>query len=138
MTKRKGDTPTPLDRFLDVDFAVLQRVMDTGRCDMKFDTPNQAANTKLRLWRLRNSLIYYKPFDPLTQAVKTFMFKRQEERLSIIDRVRSAEYRVMQEAAAGLQSTDAISDPVEQEQRKSQDAVEELLKITQEFENGKD
>lgn len=124
----KPRTPTPLDYFLDVDFACLQKVLNKGRIDIQFQTDNQAANTKLRLWRLRNSLNYYKPGEALSEASKFFMFKRQGSRLTIIDRRISAEYELMKEAVKE-DKLDNISDPQERDQR-------ELVELTKEFENG--
>lgn len=106
--------PTPLDRFLDVDFLCLQKVMNTGRIDIAFSTDNQAINTKSRLWRLKNSIMYYKPNEPLAEACKTFVFKRQGSRLTIIRREMSAEYDA-QMAALGTDVPDpsAIADAQE-------------------------
>lgn len=114
MPRGKPLVPTPLDRFLEVDFACLQKVLQTGRIDINFGTDNQAINTKARLWRLRNSLLYYRPNEELSIAAKTFVFKRQGSNLTIIRREQSPEVAA-QLAALRVDAVIAIADPQEQE-----------------------
>jgi hypothetical protein len=106
--------PTPLDRFLPIDFKTLQHVVDHGQLTIKFDTPSQACNTKYRLLRLIRSLEKFQPDDPLTKGCKTVMFKwrKNDEVLTIVDRARSGELSAMEEALAG--KCEAVSsDPLE-------------------------
>lgn len=130
MPRGKPNAPTPLDRFLETDFRALQKVMNEGRLDVQFYTDNQAMNTKSRLWRLRSSLLYYKPNEPLSQAAKTFMFKRQGNRLTIIDRATSEENNLLLRAIEGGHNPYAISDAQE---RDTEIQLEQNRKQTEQF-----
>jgi hypothetical protein len=110
-------TPTPLDRYIPVDFATLQLAADLGQFTIVFETDSQACNTKYRLLRLTLSLAAYAPNDPLTKACKSFVFKwRKGTRiLTISDRLRSQEASSMDKALkADPDNVDVISsDPME-------------------------
>lgn len=106
--------PQALDRFLPLDFQTLQYVMERGSITMKFDTDNQAMNTKYRLWRLKESLQAYAKGDPLQKASLYFMFKIRKDVLTITDRMRSREYAVQQAAVTDTQEDAPFSaDPME-------------------------
>jgi hypothetical protein len=107
-------TPTPLDRFLPIDFQTLQHVVDYGQLTIKFSTPSQACNTKYRLLRLIRSMEAFQPEDALTRGCKTVMFKwrKNDEVLTIVDRARSGELSAMESALRG--ECEAVSsDPLE-------------------------
>ena len=107
-------SPTPLDRFLPVDYRTLQHVADNGQLTIKFATDSQACNTKYRLIRLIRSLEAFKPNDPLTKATKTFVFKWRKDTdvLTIVDRARSQEVDAQEAALRG--EVDVVSsDPME-------------------------
>lgn len=108
-------TPTPLDRYIPVDFATLQRVADTGQFTIVFKTDSQACNTKYRLIRLTLSLAAYAPNDPLTKACKSFVFKWRKGTsiLTISDRMRSQEASSMDDALKGVDIDVVSSDPME-------------------------
>jgi hypothetical protein len=91
--KPRARNPTPLDRFLPVDFQNLLYVVKHGKLTMTFDTPNQATNTKARLWRLRESLLHFEPDNELSKACKYFTFKINQNLVTIVNRVNSPEMR---------------------------------------------
>lgn len=109
----KPKTPQALNRFLPIDFETLQYVMDHGKITMKFDTDNQAMNTKFRLWRLKESLQTYAKGDPLQKASLYFTFKIRQDVLTIVDRTRSREFEVQKAAIQGEDCGAISADPME-------------------------
>jgi hypothetical protein len=114
MTSR---TPQPLNRFPAIDFEVLNRVAETGRLDITFQTPNMAMNTKFRLLRLIKSLEFYKPNDTLTQVAVLFTIKIDAKRgaMTVLRKDQSPERNAMRAALDAPQGAIASSDLAEAE-----------------------
>jgi hypothetical protein len=133
--------PPALDRFLPIDFETLQYVADHGQLTMRFDTDNQAMNTKYRLWRLKESLQVNALGDPLQKASKYFVFKVRKDMLTISNRVMSPEVAVQRAAIDGdeWQREKHSADPLEIAKDMSGDALERAYqeKLVQEQQNGK-
>ena len=111
----KPRTPPPLDRFLPVDFETLQYVADHGQLTIRFETDNQAMNTKYRLWRLKESLQVNAKGDPLAIASRYFVFKIKQDVLTISNRATSRETAALKAAMDGdeWQREKHSADPME-------------------------
>jgi hypothetical protein len=117
--------PQPLNRFPEIDLRVLQRVADTGRLDITFDTPNQAYNTKFRLLRLIKSLEFFKPEDPLSRVAVLMTLKIKDCNVTILRKDQSTEANAM-EAALGGAFLGRSADTVEAEQSLKRDDADML------------
>jgi len=121
-------TPQPLNRFPAIDFEVLNRVAETGRLDITFQTPNMAMNTKFRLLRLIKSLEFYKPADPLTQVAVLFTIKIDAKRgaMTILRKDQSPERNAMRAALDAAPGAIASSDINEAEDAGMDLAIEQM------------
>jgi len=91
-------TPTPLDRFLQLDFNCLTHAIENGQLVITFETNRQAINTSALLQRLAKSIAHYTPEDYIAPFMKYLMFCVEGSVLTIVNRDKSPEIHAQRKA----------------------------------------